>query len=259
MSNMEEKKKSPLDQFQEVLDQQHKNIIQGINNALLNDILKTAKTVEENKDETKLKEIITNLRERFKNEDLNQVTEIFNYCQGFLSTNEEPLPMASQLCISVGKLFTNENLHYTASKVYTKDEIAGGCALSFLGYLAMHEHHTDYVLNFIEGNFEGFSKNKKTECVFQLKETLPDNEIAKQIIKDSGITEYMLTFSTGSDSTSKPITFQIDNIEDTIETGAHESDLENTFMSQTEHIADDHRASVLESKLPWWKFWSKGK
>jgi hypothetical protein len=175
-----EDKKSPLDQFQEILEQQHKNATRSVNDNLLNVILKTAKIVEENKDETKLKEIISDLRERFKNENLNQVTEIFKYCQSFLSTNEDPLPTPSQLCISIGKLFTNENLHYTASKVYSKDEIEGGCALSFLGYLAMHEHHTDYILSFINGNFEGFSKNKKTECVFQLKEALPDNEIAKQ-------------------------------------------------------------------------------
>jgi hypothetical protein len=147
-----------------------------------------------------------------KTKDLNQVTEIFIYCQSFLSSNEEPLPIPSQLCISVGKLFTNANLHYTATKVYSGDEIEGGCALSFLGYLAMHENHTPWVLHFINENFKGFSHNKKTECIFQLKETLPDNEIAKQIIKDSGITEYRLIFSTQTDSTSKPITFQIDNI-----------------------------------------------
>ena len=70
---MEENKKNPLDQFQEILDQQHKNVKQGINNTLLNDILKTAEIVEENKDETKLKDLITDLRERFENEDLNQV------------------------------------------------------------------------------------------------------------------------------------------------------------------------------------------
>jgi hypothetical protein len=232
---MEGSEKSPLDKFQEILEQQHENAIKDVNNALLNDILKTAKIVEENEDEKNLKEIISNLCERFKNEDLNQVTEIFIYCQSFLSSNEEPLPMPSQLCISIGKLFTNENLHYTASRVYSKDEIEGGCALSFLGYLAMHEHHTPYVLNFINANFKGFSHNKKTECVFQLKEVLPDNEIAKQIIADSGITEYKLIFSTETDSTSKPITFQIENIENSLKTG------------------------VQESKLPWWKFWSKDK
>ena len=232
---MEESEKSPLDKFQETLEQQHENAIKDVNNALLNDILKTAKIVEENENETNLKEIISGLRERFKNEDLNQVTEIFIYCQSFLSSNEEPLPMPSQLCISIGKLFTNANLHYTASKVYSKDEIESGGALSFLGYLAMHEYHTSYILNFINENFKGFSNNKKTECVFQLKETLPDNEIAKQIIKDSGITEYKLIFSTETDSTSKPITFRVENIENSPKT------------------------SVQESKLPWWKFWSKDK
>jgi hypothetical protein len=207
----------------------------------------------------KRKGIISDLRERFKNEDLNKITEIFNYCQSFLSTNEEPLPMPSQLCISIGKLFTNENLHYTASKVYSKDEIEGGCALSFLVYLGMHEHHTNYVLSFINKNFEGFSKNKKTECVFQLKEALPDNEIAKQIIKDSGITEYVLTFSTEIESTSKPIDFQIDNIESNLKTNAQKSDLTKTVTSQTERITDSHPTSDPESKLPWWRFWSKSK
>jgi hypothetical protein len=48
-----EDKKNTFDQFQEILERQHKNAIQGIDDNLLNDILKTAKIVEENKDETK--------------------------------------------------------------------------------------------------------------------------------------------------------------------------------------------------------------
>jgi hypothetical protein len=256
---MEENKKNHFDQVQKFLNQQHKSVEQGINKALLNDILQTAEVIEENNDETKQKEIITDLKDRFKKEDLNQLTDIFNYCQSFFSTNEEPLPLPSQLCISVGKLFTNENLHYTAGKVYSKDEITGGCALSFLVYLAMYEHHTDYVLNFIKGNFEVLSQNKKTECIFQLKQTVPDNEVAKQIIKDSGITEYKLIFSTEVDSTSKPITFRIDNIENNLKTSTQQIRLTETVTSQTENIAESHMANVPESKLPWWKFWSKGK
>ncbi|RZK59832.1 MAG: hypothetical protein EOO91_03800 [Pedobacter sp.] len=229
---MEGDKKSPLDQFLGILEQQHKNSIQNVNKDLYNEILNAAKMIEEDKDESNLKRIINNLRERFKNENLNQVTDIFIYCQSFLSSNEDHLPMSSQLCISVGKLFNSENLHYTASKVYSQDELESGCALSFLGYLAMHDHHTPYVLSFIKENFEGFSQNKKTECVFQLKEILPDNEMAKQIVKESDITKHELIFSTETDSTSKPIKFQIENKPQTI-------------------------AQEPKSKLPWWKFWSK--
>jgi biotin synthase-like enzyme len=65
---MEENKKSPLDKFEEILEQQHKNAIKGINRVLYNDILKTAKVVAENEDKINLKEIISNLHERFKNE-----------------------------------------------------------------------------------------------------------------------------------------------------------------------------------------------
>jgi hypothetical protein len=232
---MEENKNNPLDKFQEILEQQHNDGIKDLNNALYNDILKTAKIIEENEDKTNLKDIISNLCERFKNENLNQVTDIFIYSQSFLSRNEDPLPMPSQLCISIGKLFTNENLHYTASKVYSKDEIDGGCALSFLGYLAMHENNEPYVFSFIKENFKGFSQNKKTECVFQLKEIFPDNEIAKQIVENSGITKYELIFSTESDSSSKPVTFQIENIENSPNTSVNEP----------------------KSKSPVWKFWSR--
>lgn len=233
---MEEQKRNPLDEFLKILEQQHKDSIENVNNTLYNDILDTAKIVEETKDKSNLKEIVSNLRERFKNEDLNQVTDIFIYCQSFLSSNEKPLPMPSQLCISIGQLFTNENLHYTASKVYSKNEIEGDCALSFLGYLAMHVHNEPYVLSFIKENFKGFSPNKKTQCVFQLKEILPDNEFAKQIVEKSGMTEHILSFSTEENSTSKPITFQIDNIVSSPSTNFHEP----------------------KSQLPWWKFWSKG-
>lgn len=222
-----------LEEFQKILEQQHTNAIGSVNKKLYDDIIETAEIAERIEDDKKFKELTTKLRERFKNENLNQVTDIFIYSQSFLSRNEDPVPMPSKLCISIGKLFTNKNLHYTASKVYNKDEIESGCALSFLGYLAMYEDHEPYVLNFIKDNFEGFSQNKKTECVFQLKEILPDNDIAKKIIKKSRITEYKLVYSTETDSTSRPVTFQLENIEHSPE------------LSVEKPIP----------KSPWWKFW----
>lgn len=238
---MDDSKTNHLEEFQKILSQQHENANKSINKDLYNEILKTTEIIEGTKEKTNTKEIVNKLRERFKDEDLNQVTDLFIYCQGFLSTNEEPLPMPSQLCIAIGKLFTKENLHYTASKVYSEDEIDGGSALSFLGYLAMHEQHTSYILNFIKENFKGFSKNKKTECVFQLKETLPENEIAKQIIKDSGITKYELIFSTEEDATSTPITFMINNFEKE----------ENNSKQNFQNV----KPNIEETKSPWWKFW----
>lgn len=235
---------NPLEEFQKMLFQQHEKANDSINKELYNEIIKTAKIIEETEDKSNLKEIIDNLRGKFKSEDLNQVTNLFIYCQGFLSTNEEPLPMPSQLCIAIGKLFTSENLHYTANKIYSDDEIDSGSALSFLGYLAMHDQHTSYVLNFIKENFNGFSQNKKTQCVFQLKEALPENEIAKQIVKDSGITKYELVFSTEVDSSSTPITFKTNN-----------------YKEEDEIIQDDLQEQKFndqetKTKLPWWKFWS---
>ncbi|NTD99973.1 hypothetical protein G6M26_42795 [Agrobacterium tumefaciens] len=232
---MSENNQSPLDGFLGILKRQQEKSIENINMALYDDIINTSKLVEGAKDEDFRTEAITSLRNRFKNEDLNQVTDIFIYCQRFLSENENPLPMPSQLCISIGTLFTNINLHYAASKVYSDDETESGAALSYLGYLALIEQHTLYVLNFIKDNFAGFSENNKTTCVFQLKEILPDNKIAKQIVADSGITKYELSFSTSTDSSSIPITFQIGNI--------------------------DNIASVkeLKPKRAWWQFWSKSK
>jgi hypothetical protein len=248
---MEENKKSPFEGFQEILEQQQSNAIGKINSVLFNDILETAKIIENNNGNLDLSETLRNLRERFKNEDLNQVTEIFIYSQSFLSTNEDPLPMSSQLCISIGKLFTNKNLHYTASKVYSKDEIEGGCALSFLVYLAIHEQHTSYILSFIKDNFEGFSQNEKTKCVFQLRDALPDNEIATQIVKNSGITKYELTFSTEVESISKPITFQIENNEDSADTKIEESELK---FEEPNLIEKDAISSNPKSKK-WFEFW----
>lgn len=95
------------------------------------------------------------------------------------------------------------------------------------------------LLNFIKENFSGFSQNKKTECVFQIKEILPDNEIAKQIIKDSGITKYELVFSTEVDSSSKPVTFKIENANKEMEISLNNVKKESNLKS------------------PWWKFWSK--
>ncbi|OUL60250.1 hypothetical protein [Flavobacterium sp. AJR] len=244
---MKENEINPLEAFQKIVLQQHESAHASINKELYNEILKTAELIEIKDDKSNLKEIVDNLREKFKNEDLNQVTNLFIYCQSFLSTNEEPLPLPSQLCIAIGKLFTYENLHYTASKVYSDDEIEGGSALSFLGYLAMHEQHIPYVLNFIKDNFKGFSNNKKTECVFQLKELLPENEIAKQIVKDSGITKYELTFSTEQDSTSTPVTFKKDNFK------KEENNAKLNFQEQESNY------QKTKLKLPWWKFWEKNK
>jgi len=230
---MSENNQSPLDGFLGILKQQQEKSVEKINMALYDDIVNTAEVLKKAKDEAVQAEVVANLRNRFKNEDLNQVTDLFIYCQRFLSENGNPVPMASQLCISIGKLFTNENLHYAAVKVYSDDETESGAALSFLGYLALIEQHTSYVLNFIKENFAGFSQNNKTECVFQLKDILADNEIAKQIVADSGITRYELSFSTGTDSSSKPITFKLDN---------------------TDKSAD----AIVEEpkpKRPWWQFW----
>lgn len=209
---MDENKNTHWEEFQKALNQEHKKALEGLNIDLYKDISKTAEIVRSSQDRIVLKEIIDSLRERFKYEDLNQVTDIFIYCQAHLSSNEEPFPIPSQLCVSIGKLFSNKNLHYIASKIYSEDQIESGCALSFLGYLAILDKHTSYVLDFIKDNFDGFSPNNKMECVFQLKKTLPDNAVSKQIVEDSRITEYELRFDASTDSLSRPITFQIDKV-----------------------------------------------
>ena len=173
----------------------------------------------------------------------------------FFTTNENPLPTPSILCINIGKLFTEENLHYVATKVYSKDEIEGGSALSFLGYLALQEHHKNYILNFIKDNFEGLSQNKKTECVFQLKQYLPDDEIAKIIVNNSGITEYKLTFSTEEDSTSRPITFKLGTVIDDKIVNSNE----DSNFPKTDNFVENIIPAAIEEKLksnsPWWQFW----
>lgn len=206
-----EENNNALDSFLKILKEQEEKIVSNINQELYDDICKTAEILDKTENETEVKEIKNKLIDKFKNVDLNQVTDLFIYNQMFFTTNENPLPTPSILCINIGKLFEEENLHYTASKVYSNDEVEGGSALSFLGYLALHEHHKSYVLTFLKENFEGFSQNKKTELVFQLKNYLPDDTLAKEIVENSGITEYRLTFSTEEDSSSRPITFKFNN------------------------------------------------
>ena len=248
-----------LEGFLNILKENHNNSVEKVNMSLYDDICQTAETLERTESENEQKAIKDSLRERFKNVNLNQVTDLFIYNQMFFTSNENPLPTPSILCINIGKLFTEQNLHYIATKVYSNDEIEGGCALSFLGYLALLENegtyiHRNYVLNFIKDNFEGFSQNKKTECVFQLKNYLSDDKIAQHIINDSGITEYKLTFSTEEDSSSRPITFKFnsDKIEkstESIKTTKVESNKENTTTKKINE--------KLELKAPWWQFWKK--
>lgn len=244
---MKENSSNPLNDFQEFLGQQHQNAVKGINRALFDDIVNTAKNIEENKGVINLKEVVDELRERFKNEDLNQVTDIFIYSQCFLSSNEEPLPRTSQLCINIGKLFDESNLNYIIEKIYTDGEVESGSALSFLGYLALYDNHTSYVLNFIKENFEGFSRNKKTECVFQLKEIFPDNPIVQQIIEESGIKEYTLVFSTGVEGTSTPVTYKMNNVPVNIGDSLESNDADNSNQ--------DKEINEHKPKQSWWKFW----
>ena len=173
----------------------------------------------------------------------------------FFTTNEDPLPTPSILCINIGKLFEEKNLHYTASKVYSSDEVEGGSALSFLGYLALHEHHKSYVLTFIKENFEGFSQNKKTELVFQLKNYLPDDTVAKEIVERSGITEYKLVFSTEEDSSSRPITFRFKNNKFNEVNKPNENLKSTNIESDKEITRTKSNNEKIEVKTPWWQFW----
>lgn len=245
-----------LEGFLNLLKEHHTNSAEKVNMSLFDDICQTAEIVEKTENESEKKTIIESLRERFKNVDLNQVTDLFIYNQMFFTSNDDPLPMPSVLCIAIGKLFTDKNLHYAASKIYSKDEIEGGCALSFLGYLALQENHKTYVLNFIKENFEGFSQNKKTECVFQLRDTLPDDEMAKEIINNSGITEYELTFSTEIDSTSRPVTFKIGNVEND-NNGNSKEESRSQKANSFENMKITPNEENLKNKSPWWQFWKK--
>ena len=251
-----------LEGFLNILKENHNNSVEKVNMSLYDDICQTAEILERTESENEKKAIKDSLRERFKNVNLNQVTDLFIYNQMFFTSNEDPLPTPSILCINIGKLFTKQNLHYIATKVYSNDEIEGGCALSFLGYLALLENegtyiHRNYVLNFIKDNFEGFSQNKKTECVFQLKNYLSDDKIAQQIINNSGITEYRLTFSTEEDSSSRPITFKF-------EIGKNEEiEQSNEVLnsSKTESTREINVSKKTDEKVkinsPWWQFWKK--
>lgn len=248
-----------LEGFINILKENHNNSVKKINMSLYNDICQTAEIIDRAESETEKKAIKDSLQERFKNIDLNQVTELYIYNQMFFTSNEDPLPTPSILCINIGKLFTEQNLHYIATKVYSNDEVESGCALSFLGYLALLENkgtyiHRNYVLSFIKDNFEGFSQNKKTECVFQLKNYFSDDEIAQQIINDSGITKYILTFSTEEDSSSRPITFKFNN--DKIEKSS-ESLKRSKVESNKENTIAKSISEKLELKAPWWQFWKK--
>ena len=232
---MKENTKSPLDRFQQIVEENHNKAKMTINRTLINEIQNAALMLSKTDNKELRKEIVENLLERFKNEDLNQVTEIFIYSQCYWSTNEDPIPIQSRLCISLGKLFTESNLYYTASKIYTEESVRDSCALKFLIYLAYHVQHTDYVLDFIKGNYGGLYINLKTECVFALKESLPDNEIAQQIIRDSGITKYSLTFNTIDDTRSKPIKFKLKSSDQ-----VSKKDSESAFNLRFQHQKPSH-------------------
>jgi len=246
-----------LDEFFNLLNEKHSHSVEKINKALYDDICKTAEIIDKTESEAEKKALKESLRERVKNIDLNQVTDLFIHNQMFFTSNEDPLPTASLLCITIGKLFTEQNLRYIASKVYSDDPLEGGCALSFLVYLTLLENegmymHRDYILSFIKENFEGFSQDNKTKCVFQLDNYLPDDKVAQQIIHDSGITAYVLTLSTGEDSISRPITFKFDN--DAIAKSSKRVETIAT-KSPKETIEPKVKTEKLALKTPWWQFW----
>jgi len=211
---MKGNEKSPLEGFLEIAREDRRRSREKINENLLEQILRTSEEFDKvQSNELKRKNVVNELRTRLKGTDLNEVFEIYIYCQKFMSTNEVPVPTPSILCINVGKNFTHKNLHEVASRIYIGEQIESGCALTYLIYLAIYDEHSSYVLDFIKDNFEGFSHNNKTDCVFLLKDLLPDNEVAQQIVNDSGIVERKLIFSSSVESSSKPITFKLGNHE----------------------------------------------
>src|SRR5690554_4505036 len=106
---MEDNNKA-LDGFLKILKEQEEKNVRKINENLYDDICRTAGIVNKTENESEVKEIKNKLLERFKNVDLNQVTDLFIYNQMFFTTNENPLPTPSILCINIGRLFTEENL-----------------------------------------------------------------------------------------------------------------------------------------------------
>lgn len=251
-----EEKNEHIEGFLNLLKEDHNNAYEKINQSLLKDISKIAELSGINRQDPLIDELINGINKRLEKGDKNQITDLFIYFQKFHTNNEEPVSIPSKICISIGKLFTNKNLEYTARNVYSQDGIEGTSALLFLILLAkFFEYHRPYVLNFIKENFKGFSQNQKTECVFQLKNYLPDDEIAQQIISDSGISEYKLIFSTEEDSTSKPITFKLSN-----EGNGKNGNLPKEQRNQT--YSFEKTKSIFEkekqkSKPAWWQFWKK--
>ena len=101
-----------LEGFLNILKENHNNSVEKVNMSLYDDICQTAEILERTESENEKKAIKDSLRERFKNVNLNQVTDLFIYNQMFFTSNEDPLPTPSILCINIGKLFTKQKLTF---------------------------------------------------------------------------------------------------------------------------------------------------
>ncbi|MBS1573177.1 MAG: hypothetical protein JST62_12345 [Bacteroidetes bacterium] len=117
------------------------------------------------------------LIKEIKNNNLNEVTEIYIYEEGFGSTEKKHKDTLVHLITSVIAFdYSDENILYLKEIITKKDDKKSDIALDyFLKIGAYNEKFRDNVLDFVEENINNFNKNKLNTIAFYMFKIYPKN------------------------------------------------------------------------------------
>lgn len=177
------------------------------------------------------------LNEIVENENLNEVTEIYIYEEGFGDLNTKLKNTVVHAITSIIAFnYTNDNIAYLENLIITDDSLKSDIAFDYLlkigGY---HEKFRDDIFLFIEKSFNDFSKNKLNILAFYLASIYPKEPRVTSLLK------FVVEFHKKKYPTPESNPESKNDIEDKIKNNENK-------MTQILETEDDE-------EKPWWKFW----
>lgn len=184
------------------------------------------------------------MNEIVDNEDLNQVSEIYIYEEGFGNLNEKLKNTVVHAITSIIAFdYSAANINYLEDLVMTDDGRKSDIAFDFLlkigGY---HEKFRDGIFYFIDNNFNEFSKNKLNILGFYLASIYPKEPRVAALLK------FVVEFH------KKKYPLKENEIQHT------ESKTQNEVQNQNNENKLQHEKNMIvelneDDAKPWWKFW----
>lgn len=184
------------------------------------------------------------LNEIVENEDLNQVSEIYIYEEGFGDLNEKlKNTLVHAITSIIAFNYNDANISYLEDLVMADDGHKSDIAFDYLLKIgAYHEKFRDRIFHFIEKDFNELSKNKLNILGFYLASVYPKEPRVAALLK------FVVEFH------KKKYPIKENEIQHT------ESEAQKETQNQNnENKSPDEKHIVVELNKddvkPWWKFW----